>query len=145
LYQQILEDSLTFSLDEIKQLYVGQVEFDEDNKLKAVNGIAVEDLQTSGIVPLDYQYQLPSQICTYHTPWHYNQWLNNKDTENNNNNDNNNNNNNNDNNDNDEDNNQENEDNDADTNNPENLDNIIETDDPVDSDVIDSILDSITN
>nr|WP_312578701.1 transglycosylase domain-containing protein [Sedimentibacter sp.] len=136
LYQQILEDSITFSLKEIKQLYTGQVEFDENNRLKSVNGIAVEDLSTSGIVPLDYQYQLPSQICTYHTKWHYNQWLNNSDNPNNNDNNNENSNGN-------QNNNQENDEDDPDAD--DNNGDIIETDDQNDSDIIDSILDSITN
>jgi penicillin-binding protein 1A len=142
LYQQILEDSITFSMNELKQMYAGQVEFDESNKLKTVNGIDVSNLKTSGIVPLDYQYQLPSQICTYHTKWHYDQWINNNTDDPSSNSDNNF------------------EDNDEDNNEKQqNLDNIIETDDlddlinPTDSNddsnndsnVIDSILDSITN
>jgi len=135
LYQQILEDSITFSLDEIKHLYAGQIDFDENDRLKAVNGIAVEDLSASGIVPLDYQYQLPSQICTYHTKWHYDQWLNNVDNPENNN-------------DSIDDKNKDKKDKDKNENNQDadnNTGNIIETDDPDDLDIIDSILDSITN
>lgn len=137
LYQQILEDSITSTVKEIQQMYVGQVTFDENNRLTAVNGIAVENLSSSGIVPLDYQYQLPSQICTYHTKWHYDQWMNNIDNPKNNDSDKN-----------DKDNNQDNGGNDQSTDNPNtnnNTGDIIETDDPTDSNIIDSILDSITN
>lgn len=135
LYQQIIEDSQTSTVEELKQMYVGQVTFDENNKITAVNGISVADLSTSGMVPLDYQYQLPSQICTYHTQWHYNQWLNNQ---------------NNDNKDNDKDKDKDNNDNsngnEQDSEDDEEInDGIIETEDPSDTEIIDSILDSITN
>lgn len=146
LYQQIVEDSFIFTIEELKQMYVGQITFDENNKISAVNAIPVEDLKTSGIVPLDFQYQLPSQICTYHTQWHYDQWLNNKDnpkdndSENSEDNDS----------ENSEDNDSENNNNhgnnqDNNTNENDEINDIIETEDPSDSNIIDSILDSITN
>jgi len=134
LYQQIMEDSLTSTVEELKQMYAGQVTFDENNKLTAINGVSIADLNTSsGIVPLDYQYQLPTQICTYHTKWHYDQWLNNQ---NGNNDDENNNGNNGNGNGNEQDN---------DNSNEDINDGIIETDDPTDTEIIDSIIDSITN
>lgn len=129
LYQQIIEDSLISTVEELKQMYVGQVTFDENNKITAVNGISVADLNTSGMVPLDYQYQLPTQICTYHTQWHYDQWFNNQNNGNNGNNNGNNGNG-----------------NEQDSEDDEEInDGIIETEDPSDTEIIDSILDSITN
>lgn len=77
LYQQVLEDRVTFSLEELKQIYVGQVEFDENGQVKSVLGVPVADLAFSGLLTADYQYQIPTKICTYHTKWHYDQWLNN--------------------------------------------------------------------
>ena len=131
LYKQIIEDYNISTVEELKQMYAGQVTFDDNNKITAVNGISIADLSSNGIVTLDYQYQLPTQICTYHTKWHYDQWLNNQNNGNNNNNGNENGENNN--------------------GNSEGSDNInggiIETEDPKpnDSEIIDSILDSITN
>jgi len=130
LYQQIIEDSQTSTVEELKQMYVGQVTFDENNKITAVNGISIADLSTSGMVPLDYQYQLPSQICTYHNQWHYNQWLNNQ---------------NNDDKDNDKDKDKDKDENNGNGNEQDSDDGIIETEDPSDTEINDSILDSITN
>ncbi|WMJ76497.1 MULTISPECIES: transglycosylase domain-containing protein [unclassified Sedimentibacter] len=78
LYQQVLEDKITFSLDELKQIYVGQVEFDENGQVSKVLGVPVENLAFSGLMTADYEYQLPTTMCTYHTRWHYDQWINNK-------------------------------------------------------------------
>jgi penicillin-binding protein 1A len=77
LYQQVLEDRITFTLEELKQIYVGQVEFDENGQVKTVLGVPVADLAFSGLLTADYQYQVPTKICTYHTKWHYDEWLNN--------------------------------------------------------------------
>jgi penicillin-binding protein 1A len=81
LYDQVLEDSITFSPEEIQQIYGDQVTYDKDNKLTHVLGVTVEDIQTiAGLITLDYQYQIPTNVCTYHTPWHYNQWINEQNT-----------------------------------------------------------------
>ena len=78
LYQQVLEDKVTFSLEELKQIYVGQVEFDESGQIVSVLGVPVASLTFSGLVTSDYPYQVPTKTCTYHTKWHYDQW---KDSE----------------------------------------------------------------
>ncbi len=78
LYQQVLEDKITFNLEELKQIYVGQVEFDENGQVKSVMGVPVADLVFTGLLTADYQYQVPTKTCTYHTQWHYDQWLNNE-------------------------------------------------------------------
>ncbi len=75
LYQQVQEDKVTFSLDELKQIYVGQVEFDENGQIVKVLGVPVAELTFSGYITSDYQYQVPTKTCTYHTKWHYDQWL----------------------------------------------------------------------
>jgi len=76
LYQQILEDQTTFSLDELEQIYAGQVTFDDSGQITHVLGVAVADLGFSGFLTADYQYQVPTKICTYHNKWHYDQWIN---------------------------------------------------------------------
>lgn len=75
LYQQVREDLITSSLNEVKQIYAGQVVFDENNKIVSVLGVEVDKLNAGGLITLDYQYQLPTQMCTYHTKWHYDQWI----------------------------------------------------------------------
>ncbi|WP_326908581.1 transglycosylase domain-containing protein [Sedimentibacter sp. MB31-C6] len=138
LYKQILEDRIIFSADELKQIYSGQATFDENNQLTHVLGIEIEKLGSSGYLTEDYQYQIPTQTCYYHTKWHYDQWLNGDDNHdddsNNENNGNDGNNNNNDNNDN----------NGHDNHGDLNDNNIDNSDEEVE-DIIDSILDSITN
>lgn len=76
LYQQIMEDRIIFSIDEIKQIYAGQVTIDENGQITHVLGIEVGNLGFSGLLTEDYQYQLPTKTCTYHTKWHFDQWLN---------------------------------------------------------------------
>ncbi|HHZ02581.1 MAG TPA: transglycosylase [Tissierellia bacterium] len=76
LYQQVLEDRIIFTLEEIKQIYAGQVTFNENNEITHVLGVEVESLGFSGLLTEDYQYQVPTKMCTYHTKWHYDQWLN---------------------------------------------------------------------
>lgn len=76
LYQQVLEDKVTFTLEELKQIYVGQVEFDENGQVSSVLGVPVANLAFSGFITADYQYQVPTKTCTYHTKWHYDQWVN---------------------------------------------------------------------
>ncbi|MFA9422555.1 MAG: transglycosylase domain-containing protein [Sedimentibacter sp.] len=76
LYRQILEDRITFSLDELKQIYLGQVTFDDAGQITSVLGVAVSNLSSTGFLTADYQYQVPFKTCTYHTKWHYDQWLN---------------------------------------------------------------------
>lgn len=78
LYQQVLEDRVTFSLEELKQIYLGQVEFEENGNVAKVLGIPVADLAFSGLLTADYEYQVPTKTCTYHTQWHYDQWQNNE-------------------------------------------------------------------
>lgn len=78
LYHQVLEDKTTFSLEELKQIYVGQVEFDESGQIISVLGVPASSLTFSGYVTSDYSYQVPTNTCTYHTKWHYDQW---KDSE----------------------------------------------------------------
>lgn len=78
LYQQVLEDKVTFSLEELKQIYVGQVEFDENGQVVSVLGVPAANLAFSGLLTADYQYQVPTKTCTYHTKWHYDQWMNNE-------------------------------------------------------------------
>jgi len=125
LYQQISEDLTSTPIEDLKQIYGGQATFDENSKLTTVLGISVDKLSSNGFLTLDFQYQLPTQTCTYHTQWHYDQWLNNN-----------------------------NKDKDKGKDKPNDSD-IIETPDPTETtdpvvtpdpnDVIDSILDSITN
>ena len=76
LYQQILEDRITFTLEELQQIYAGQMSIDENNQITHVLGIKVENLGFSGYLTEDYQYQIPTKTCYYHTKWHYEQWLN---------------------------------------------------------------------
>ena len=78
LYHQVLEDKVTFSLEELRQIYAGQVEFNESGEIVSVLGVPVASLGFSGLITSDYQYQLPTKICFYHTKWHYDQW---KDSE----------------------------------------------------------------
>lgn len=75
LYQQVLEDRITFSLEELKQIYIGQVEFDDNGQITKVLGVGVADLAFSGLLTADYEYQVPTKTCTYHTRWHYDQWM----------------------------------------------------------------------
>ncbi|MPM02580.1 Monofunctional biosynthetic peptidoglycan transglycosylase [bioreactor metagenome] len=75
LYRQILEDSITFSLDELKQIYISQATWDDNNKLTHVLGVSVENLSSSNSIVEDYPYQTPTKTCTYHTKWHYEQWI----------------------------------------------------------------------
>ena len=75
LYQQILEDRIIFTLEEIQQIYAGQVTFDENNQITHVLGVEVANLGPSGFIIEDYQYQVPTKTCTYHTKWHYDQWM----------------------------------------------------------------------
>ncbi len=89
LYRQILEDSITFSLDELKQVYLSQAIWDENNKLTHVLGVSVENLSSSNSIVEDYPYQIPTKTCTYHTKWHYEQWIIQKNSTNDNKNDNN--------------------------------------------------------
>jgi len=79
LYQQILEDRITFNLDELQQIYLGQVTIDDSGQITHVLGISVNDLNSSGLLTADYQYQVPTKTCTYHTKWHYDKWLDNQD------------------------------------------------------------------
>lgn len=132
LYQQINEDLTNTSVEDLKQIYAGQATFDENNKLVEVLGIPIDKLYSGGFITLDYEYQLPTKVCTYHTQWHFDQWNNNKDKpkdENNNNNGNNGNNENNGNN--------------GNNHNENDIDDIIDSNNT--EDLIDSILDSITN
>lgn len=87
LYRQILEDSIIFSLDELKQVYLSQGTWDENDQLTHVLGISIKNLSSSNSIVEDYPYQIPSKICTYHTKWHYEQWINQKNSNNNNKND----------------------------------------------------------
>lgn len=75
LYQQVLEDKVVFSLDELRQIYAGQVEFDNNGQVLQVLGVTVDKLGFSGYLTEDYKYQVPTKICTYHTKWHYDQWM----------------------------------------------------------------------
>ncbi len=76
LYQQIREDMTSFSIDDLKQHYLGQAEFDASNKLVSVLGVPVDKLNSSALLTSDYKYQVPTGICTVHTKWHYDQWQN---------------------------------------------------------------------
>lgn len=76
LYQQILEDRIIFTLEEIQQIYAGQITFDENNQITHVLGIEIANLGSSGLLTEDYQYQVPTRTCYYHTKWHYEQWMN---------------------------------------------------------------------
>lgn len=78
LYQQVLEDKIIFSLDELKDIYAGQVGFDENGQIVQVLGVSVDDLSFSGYITEDYKYQVPTKMCTYHTKWHFDQWMNNQ-------------------------------------------------------------------
>ncbi len=74
LYQQILEDRIIFTLEELKQIYAGQITIDESGQITHVAGIEVANLGNSGLITEDYQYQVPTRTCYYHTKWHYDQW-----------------------------------------------------------------------
>ena len=76
LYHQILEDRIIFTLEELQQIYGTQMSVDENGQITHVNGIEVEKLGFSGLVTEDFQYQIPTRTCYYHTKWHYDQWLN---------------------------------------------------------------------
>ncbi|WP_313346480.1 transglycosylase domain-containing protein [Sedimentibacter sp.] len=84
LYQQVLEDKIIFSLEELRQIYAGQVEFDDNGQVVHVLGVTVDKLGFSGYLTEDYKYQIPTKICTYHTKWHYDQWMNEQNPGNNN-------------------------------------------------------------
>lgn len=93
LYRQVQEDKVTFSVEELEQIYAGQVTFDDKGQITHVLGVPVADLAFTGLLTADYQYQVPTKTCTYHTKWHYDQWMNeqnsgngNQDSENGNNN-----------------------------------------------------------
>ena len=75
LYQQILEDRIIFTMEELQQIYAGQITIDENGQITHVSGIEVEKLGSSGYLTEDYQYQVPTRTCYYHTKWHYDQWL----------------------------------------------------------------------
>lgn len=75
LYQQVLEDRIIFSLEELQQIYAGQVSFDEAGQITHVLGVEAANLGFSGLLTEDYQYQVPTRTCYYHTKWHYDQWL----------------------------------------------------------------------
>ena len=74
LYQQILEDRIIFTLEELQQIYAGQISIDESGQITHVSGIEVANLGASGFITEDYQYQVPTRTCYYHTKWHYDQW-----------------------------------------------------------------------
>ncbi|MEL7646480.1 MAG: PBP1A family penicillin-binding protein [Sedimentibacter sp.] len=76
LYRQIQEDKVTFSVEELEQIYAGQVTFDGNGQITHVLGVSVADLAFAGLLTADYQYQVPTKTCTYHTKWHYDQWMN---------------------------------------------------------------------
>ena len=76
LYQQILEDRIIFTLEELQQIYGTQMSVDENGQITHVNEIEVEKLGFSGLLTEDFQYQIPTRTCYYHTKWHYDQWLN---------------------------------------------------------------------
>ncbi len=79
LYQQVLEDRVIFTLEELKQIYLGQVEFDDAGQIASVLGVPVANLAFSGLLTADYEFQVPTKTCYYHTKWHYDQWMNNPD------------------------------------------------------------------
>jgi penicillin-binding protein 1A len=76
LYQQILEDRIVFTIEELQQIYAGQMSVDENGQITHVSGIEVANLGSSGLITEDYQYQVPTRTCYYHTKWHYEQWMN---------------------------------------------------------------------
>lgn len=59
---------------DIKQVYGNKIEF-ANGEISKVNGISVNDLNYSQIIPEDYQYQLPTQVCTWHNQYHWYKWL----------------------------------------------------------------------
>ncbi len=79
LYQQILEDRIIFTIEELQQIYAGQFSIDENGQITHVLGIEVSKLGASGFITEDYQYQVPAKTCYYHTKWHYDQWLDDED------------------------------------------------------------------
>lgn len=79
LYQQVLEDRNTFTLEELKQIYLGQVEFNEAGEITSVLGVPVANLAFSGLLTTDYEFQVPTKTCTYHTKKGYDQQPNNQD------------------------------------------------------------------
>lgn len=81
LYQQVLEDKVTFSIEELKQIYTGQVEFDDNGQITKVLGVPVANLTFKGYLTSDYQYQVPSKTCTYHTNGHHDKGDNEEDNE----------------------------------------------------------------
>jgi penicillin-binding protein 1A len=75
LYHQILEDSITFSMEELKQIYAGQMSTDENGRITHVLGIEVENLRVEGMLTEDFKYQLPTRTCYQHTKLDYDRWL----------------------------------------------------------------------
>ena len=78
LYKQIQEEiqnsGNSITPDQISEIYGNQVVV-ENGEIKSVNGIAVDDLYIDQMITEDYQYQVPKEVCTWHTPFHYDQWL----------------------------------------------------------------------
>lgn len=75
LYHQILEDSITFSMEELKQIYAGQMTTDENGRITHVLGIEVQNLKPEGMLTEDYKYQVPTRTCYQHTKLDYDRWL----------------------------------------------------------------------
>ena len=76
LYHQILEDSIIFTMEELKQIYAGQMSTDENGRITHVLGIEVENLRVEGMLTEDFKYQIPTRTCYQHTKLDYDRWLN---------------------------------------------------------------------
>src|SRR6056297_629206 len=78
LYEQIKDEIQNsgnqVTAEQIKSIYGSQVTI-EDNEIKAVNEISIDDLYIDQMLTEDYQYQVPRETCTWHIKFHYDKWL----------------------------------------------------------------------
>lgn len=62
-------------MEELKQIYAGQMSTDENGRITHVLGIEVENLRVEGMLTEDFKYQLPTRTCYQHTKLDYDRWL----------------------------------------------------------------------
>ncbi|MBN2286218.1 MAG: PBP1A family penicillin-binding protein [Tissierellales bacterium] len=62
-------------IETLEAVYAGVLTF-ENGAITHVNGIPVEDIKSIGLLTQDYIYQVPTEICNWHTAYHWNQYIN---------------------------------------------------------------------
>jgi len=62
-------------IETLEAVYAGVLTF-ENGVITHVNGIPVEDIKSIGLLTQDYIYQVPTEICNWHTAYHWNQYIN---------------------------------------------------------------------